>query len=118
MSKADSCRNPAPERKETARSRMSAGLLLALMSCLALLWALPAHAQKSSGQITGSVVDQNGAALPEAKIVVTQIGTNLTREVKTNQDGIYSAPDLPIGAYRVSATQSGFKETVVEGAGG
>ncbi|HEX6626292.1 MAG TPA: carboxypeptidase regulatory-like domain-containing protein, partial [Pyrinomonadaceae bacterium] len=94
----------------------SSGLwLLSLASCLLLLLAPLAHAQKSSGQITGEVVDQNGAALPDTKVTVTQVGTNLVREVNTNQDGIYSVPDLPIGTYRVSATQGGFKETVVEG---
>ncbi len=116
MRKVDSCRTLAPKRKVAGPCERSARLLLlALAPCLLLLLALPANAQKSSGQITGEVVDQNGAALPNAKVAVTQIGTNLRREVNTNQDGIYSVPDLPIGAYRVSATQGGFKETVVEG---
>jgi len=116
MSKADSYRNLAPERKEAGPVVRSARLLmLALVPCLLLLLAIPSHAQKTSGQITGEVVDPNGAALPNAKVTVTQIGTNLTREVNTNQDGIYSVPDLPIGSYRISVTQGGFKETVVEG---
>ena len=117
MSKAESCRSLAPEREQTRRGARAYGrALLALTPCLLLLLlALPAHAQKSSGQITGSVVDQAGAALPEAKITVTQVGTNLTREVNTNQDGIYSVPDLPAGTYRISVTQGGFKETVAEG---
>lgn len=87
---------------------------LALAPCLVLLLAPPARAQKTSGQITGSVVDQNGAALPDTTIVVTQLGTNLKREAQTNQDGIYSVPDLPVGVYRISATHGGFKEAVVE----
>ena len=117
MSKAETCQSLAPERAGTRRGARPSGLLLllALLPCLLLLLASPARAQKSSGQITGSVVDQNGGALPDAKITVTQIGTNLTRDVQTNQDGIYSVPDLPVGTYRVTATQSGFKETVVEG---
>ncbi len=116
MSKADSCRNLAPEAREPGRVVRSAGLwMLALVPCLLMLLALPAHAQKSSGQITGEVVDPTGAALPETKVTVTQVGTNLKRDVNTNQDGIYSVPDLPVGTYRVSATHGGFKETVVDG---
>ncbi|HEU4597641.1 MAG TPA: carboxypeptidase regulatory-like domain-containing protein [Pyrinomonadaceae bacterium] len=116
MSKADSCRFPALKRSEAGRVvRLADLLMLALVPCLLLLLALPTYAQKSSGQITGEVVDQNGAALPNTKVTVTQVETNLTRDVNTNQDGIYSVPDLPIGTYRVSATHGGFKETVVEG---
>ncbi|MGH9941224.1 MAG: carboxypeptidase regulatory-like domain-containing protein [Pyrinomonadaceae bacterium] len=85
-----------------------------MATCLVLLLALPSAAQKSSGQITGAVVDQSGAALPDATITVTNVGTGLKREVRTSDDGIYSVTDLPIGSYRISAVQSGFKESVVE----
>ncbi|HVF55874.1 MAG TPA: carboxypeptidase regulatory-like domain-containing protein, partial [Pyrinomonadaceae bacterium] len=79
-----------------------------------LLLALPASAQKFSGQITGTVLDQSGAALPDTTVNVTQVGTNFKREAHTNQDGSYTVTDLPIGIYRISATHSGFKEAVVE----
>lgn len=115
MSKLDLRQNLAPQRRRAEQRRRSPGLsLIALASCLLLFLALPAYAQKTSGQITGEVVDQSGAALPDTKITATQVGTNLTREVMTNQDGIYSMPDLPVGIYRVSATHTGFKESVVE----
>lgn len=84
------------------------------MPCLVLLLALPVAAQKTSGQITGTVLDPSGAALPDTTISVTQVGTGLKREVKTNEDGSYTVTDLPIGTYRISAVRSGFKEAVVE----
>ncbi|HYE13329.1 MAG TPA: carboxypeptidase regulatory-like domain-containing protein [Pyrinomonadaceae bacterium] len=105
MSEATTCRSQAP-----VRGALALCLLLALLAGA----AAPASAQKSSGQITGSVVDPNGAALPDTAIVVTQVGTNLRREVNTNQDGIYSVPDLPSGTYRITATKTGFKEAIVE----
>ncbi|HVF49472.1 MAG TPA: carboxypeptidase regulatory-like domain-containing protein [Pyrinomonadaceae bacterium] len=108
-------RNPTlfdGDARRTLTARRGALLLSAFG--LLLLFALPVAAQKSSGQITGAVVDQSGAALPNATIVVTQVGTGLTREVKTSDDGIYTVLELPIGIYRISATQTGFKETVVE----
>jgi hypothetical protein len=90
-------------------------LLAALVPWLALLLlAAPTHAQKSSGQITGTIFDQSGAAMPNIAVTVTQLETNLRREVKTNEDGIYTVPDLPIGTYRLNVTAPGFKEAVVE----
>src|SRR5688572_7416879 len=82
--------------------------------CLLLPLASPVYAQKSSGQVTGVVSDPNGAALPETTVTLTQTSTGLSREVKTNQDGYYAVPDLPIGTYRLTVSRSGFKEAVVD----
>src|SRR5687768_11562125 len=110
-----------PNRKLALRTaqtekRIGSGIQI-LMGCLCLVLTLasPLYAQKSSGQITGSVLDPNDAALPDTTVSITQLGTGLTREVKSNQDGIYSVPDLPIGVYRISASRAGFKEAVVDG---
>jgi hypothetical protein len=105
--------NPSLVVSEVKRGMLHARVLLALASCLILLLALPVHAQKTSGQITGSVVDEKGAALPDTTVVITQLGTGLKREAQTNEDGIYTAQDLPPGVYQISATHGGFKETVV-----
>ena len=85
-----------------------------LFGCLFLALALvyPVQAQKSSGQITGSVVDQNGGALPNTKVSLTHIGTGQNREVTTNDDANYTVTDLPAGLYRVSAFHDGFKEAI------
>jgi hypothetical protein len=88
--------------------------ILAVSSCFILLLTFSIAAQKTSGQITGTVLDPNGAAVADAAISVTQVGTGLQRNVTTNEDGNYSVPDLPIGVYRLSATKTGFKESVVE----
>ena len=87
-----------------------------MLACLCLVLTLVSavQAQKTSGQITGTVLDQSGAALPDTTVTVTQVGTGLSREVKTNQDGNYSVPDLPVGVYRISAAHSGFKEGIVD----
>src|SRR6185295_11643375 len=106
------------EPKRNIKTEKSIGSSIKiLLACLSLVLTLasPLYAQKSSGQITGSVSDQNGAGLPETTVSITQVGTGLTREVRSNQDGIYSIPDLPIGVYRISASRTGFKETIVDG---
>jgi hypothetical protein len=89
-------------------------LVAASLTFLVLILSSPVYAQKTSGQITGTVIDQNGAALPDATVTVTQSGTGFSREVKSNDDGNYTVQDLPIGLYRVTATHAGFKEAIVE----
>lgn len=90
------------------------GVMMAMMPFLCLLLAIPTLAQKTSGQISGSVVDQSGAAVPEAAITVTQVGTGIQRTVTTSSEGVYTIPDLPIGTYRMSATKNGFKVAITE----
>lgn len=105
--------NPSLAVREVRRGVSRARALWALASCVVLLLALTAQAQKTSGQITGSVVDEKGAALPDTTVVITQTGTGLKREAQTNADGIYTVQDLPPGVYQISATHAGFKEVVV-----
>jgi len=84
------------------------------LSAIILLFSIAAPAQKTSGQITGTVLDPQGAAVADATVTAVQVGTNLTRTITTSGDGNYSLPDLPIGTYRLSITKQGFKETVAE----
>lgn len=90
------------------------GATLCLLFCLAFLLAIPVSAQKTSGQITGTVVDASGAALPDTTITITQVGTGTQRTVTTSSEGNYTVADLPIGTYRVSVKKTGFKESVVD----
>ena len=88
---------------------------LAVVPCLMLLLTFSVSAQKTSGQINGSVLDPQGAAVPAATVTVTQLETGISRTTTTSDDGNFIVPDLPIGTYRVAASKSGFKETVAEG---
>ena len=104
---------PIPSNAPTGK-RVRSRIQLVLGCLCVLLLAAPIYAQKHAGQITGTVLDPNGAALPDTVVTVTQIGTGLSREVKSNQDGNYTVADLPNGVYRISATASGFKEAIVD----
>src|SRR5262245_50000722 len=88
-------------------------IVRALAPCLVLLLALPVHAQKTSGQITGTINDLTGVKLPGTTITATQVGTNLKRTARTDREGNYTITDLPIGNYRISVTLEGFKEATV-----
>ncbi len=66
---------------------------------LALMLSVTGHAwaQGSTGTISGTVSDQTGAVLPGVTITAVNSGTNLTREVFTNESGQYTLTFLPVG---------------------
>ncbi len=90
------------------------GTFLAIMPCLLMLLTLSVSAQKQSGQISGSVSDPNGAAVSNATVTVTDVGTNAERTATTSGDGGYTVTDLTIGIYRVSISATGFKASVAQ----
>ena len=67
----------------------------------------------ASGSLTGKIKDPNGAVVPGANVVLTNTNTNQSFEVTTNNEGIYSASDLPSGSYSVSVSAPGFKKAMV-----
>jgi hypothetical protein len=66
-------------------------------------------AQTFRGTILGTVTDPQGAVVSGAKVTVRNINTGLERATETSADGSYSVPELPIGTYTVTVTQSGFR---------
>src|SRR6478672_11175736 len=68
-----------------------------------------AQAQAANGNIEGTVRDSSGASLPGVMVTVTNMDTGTTRSVVTNETGVYRAPLLPLGRYKVSAELQGFK---------
>src|SRR5690349_17493041 len=81
----------------------------ALLALLALLIAAPALAQRSTGTIRGTVRDATQSVLPGVTVTVTNQDTGLVRNVVTNASGVYSASELPVGRYKVTAELQGFK---------
>src|SRR5262245_14742311 len=80
-----------------------------------LLAALNLSAQTFRGTILGTVTDPSGAVVAGAKVTVKNTGTSLERTTQTSGDGSYSLPELPIGTYDVTVTQSGFQTFVAKG---
>ena len=83
-------------------------LTLAFLLC----GAVSLSAQTFRGTILGTVTDSSGAVLSGATVTARNTATGLRRETKTTADGGYSIPELPIGAYEVTASQAGFQSWV------
>ena len=86
---------------------------LYLTGCLFAL-AGPAYSQGTDlGTIRGTVTDPKGDAVPNAAVQVTDLATNISRDLTTNGDGNYEAVGLKSGNYRVTVTASGFKTSSI-----
>src|SRR5207247_869038 len=72
------------------------------------LSGISASAQIDRGVIQGVVRDQTGAVIPGARVQIIRIDTNSTLDLATNEEGLYTAPNLPAGDYRVVVQQAGF----------
>jgi len=80
-------------------------LALIVLTCAAGAWA---QSQAINGTIRGRVFDASGAALPDATVTVENKALGFTRTFKTNEDGYYVIPNLPLGKYEVMITRQGF----------
>src|SRR6476659_2257260 len=85
------------------------------IACTLLVNLSFARAQTAAGEITGVVKDQAGAGVPGATITVTDTRTNLRRVAVSTGDGVYTAPSLAPGEYRLDVELAGFKPVRREG---
>jgi len=58
------------------------------------------------------VTDAQGAVVAGANVTVHNVNTGLDRFTTTSADGSYSIPELPIGTYTVTVSESGFQKGV------
>lgn len=82
---------------------------------IAFLGVIPAQAQYTTASLAGTVVDPSGAAVPGAKITVTNINTGLTRTNQTGSDGSFLYASLPVGPYSLTVQKTGFVTYVQKG---
>ncbi|MBS1858922.1 MAG: TonB-dependent receptor [Acidobacteria bacterium] len=77
--------------------------------------ASPSFSQEFRGTITGRVTDTQSAAIPNAKIVATQVSTGARSNTNTGVDGLYTIPFLAPGSYKLEVEAPGFKRYVQDG---
>jgi hypothetical protein len=74
--------------------------------------AAPALAQSTAanGTIEGTISDSSGGVLPGVTVTIVNVDTGVERTVISNERGLFRAPLLPLGKYRVAAELQGFKK--------
>ena len=83
-----------------------------LMFIAILLMSTSSMAQTFRGTILGTVTDVTGAWVSGATVKIKNVNTGLERTTQTSTDGSYAMPELPIGTYSVTITQTGFQTSV------
>jgi len=76
---------------------------------LCLMVPLQVWGQVSGATITGTVTDPSGAVVPNAQVAIANTATGITTNVTTNTAGLYTAPNLLPGPYRVTVAAKGFQ---------
>jgi hypothetical protein len=93
--------------------------LLTSIFVVVLCLGLNAFAQRTTGDIQGTVKDANGAIIPNASVTVTGSSVGFNRTVQSDDEGVFRVLQVPPGAYTVTvAAISGFaaqkQEVLVE----
>jgi Carboxypeptidase regulatory-like domain/TonB dependent receptor len=87
---------------------LCAGLVLAF-----LISGERAFAQ-SVGAILGTVTDNTGGVIPNAKVTATRTDTGTSQSTVTGAAGTFIIPNLPVGLYTITAESNGFKRGTAE----
>ncbi|HEX7158233.1 MAG TPA: carboxypeptidase regulatory-like domain-containing protein, partial [Edaphobacter sp.] len=85
-----------------------------LLVVLAFAFTSFLTAQTFRGGIAGTVQDSSGAAVSNAKILLTGTDTGFTREMVSTSAGGYSFQDLPLGDYTIEVSSPGFTTQKVQ----
>ncbi|HUR37322.1 MAG TPA: TonB-dependent receptor [Terriglobales bacterium] len=81
------------------------------LMALCLVIAVAAMAQSTTnGAISGTVTDQSGAVIPNAKVEIKNTGTNDTITATSDESGRFRASNLLPGTYDIKVTAGGFAD--------
>jgi protocatechuate 3,4-dioxygenase beta subunit len=89
---------------------------IALVIALSLtLVSTRLSAQAGTAAFSGTVTDQQGAALPGVTVTITSTSTRGVRTATTNAAGVYQLLAVPPGTYTVTCELGGFRTAVRSG---
>src|SRR6266536_1368225 len=87
-----------------------------LLSVLVLLCSTSvAIGQGTASRVTGTVVDEKGAAVPGAAVTLTSEATQTSITSETTSSGSYVFDSVQVGTYSVTVEKQGFKKYVSSG---
>jgi outer membrane receptor protein involved in Fe transport len=87
---------------------------LATLLVLSAALATTAVAQRTNADLTGRVLDPNGAAVPNATVTARHTGTGAERSVQSNAEGDYAIRELPPGRYDVTVEAPNFSKSLAK----
>jgi hypothetical protein len=83
---------------------------ISLLCLLGVILLAPrcAAQETSMATITGTVTDASGAVVPDAAIEILNQNTGIKTTTKSNTEGAFVVPELPVAVYTVNVTKQGF----------
>jgi hypothetical protein len=96
-------------KRSEFQSRTRLGFVLILAVALLSALAQSGFAQEATAAITGKISDPSGASVVGATVAAKEVDRGTVWQTKTNDDGSYNLPRLPIGRYEVRVEASGFQ---------
>jgi hypothetical protein len=85
-----------------------------MRKAVTLLALMVLRAFSQTAELTGTVTDASGSAVPAVTVVAASIDTGVVRDTKTNDRGNYIVTSLLPGRYRITAEAAGFKQAARE----
>src|SRR5260370_27100040 len=70
------------------------------------------RAQIAGGNVSGVVADPSGASIPQSRVVLRNLATQIVRTVSANVVGFYAAPNLVPGDYELTVSAAGFETQI------
>src|SRR5712692_7891309 len=102
-----------PDEKVMTNRLLSPGAIAFLLGVLLVLGTTAPALAQSTATLQGTVLDPQGAAMPNAKVTVRNIATGLERTAEADGAGIFQVSSLPVGTYRVEIRREGFHTLMV-----
>ncbi len=90
----------------------SSAVAIFAAAALTMFSGSPLNAQDATGKIAGVVSDVSGGVVVNARVVVTNVDTRISKDATSDAQGYYQALQLPIGKYEVTAEAPGFQRVV------
>lgn len=94
---------------------MTNGSFAVTLSLLLTAGLSSLHAQTTSAQISGTIVDPGSSVIVGAKVTLENEGTSDARSAVTNESGGFVFPALVPGTYRIKVEANGFKSSETTG---
>src|SRR5688500_15639669 len=90
-------------------------IIYVVIAICSLALAAPAFAQQTTGNITGRIVDDQGAAVPGVTVTARGAQTGFVRSDVSDAEGVYRLNALPVGTYDLTAELQGFSKVAQKG---
>src|SRR6202165_3392238 len=95
--------------------QIAGSFLVCFVLTLTGLVSTPVYEQVAGANLSGTVTDASGAGVPHANVSIKNTATGVVRDVTTDSDGFYSAPNLLPGSYDITVSAAGFSTVLQTG---